>query len=384
MDKKQHTPKMTGALAFSVPARFADEDIAEILTVNATHPERGRVIEVYGAMNPSWLQSGRSASVLPRVSRSQLRAYVTRLRNHGIDFNYVLNPSCISNRELSEPFQARFRDFASSLVDMGIRRVTCASHTLLPLISQVQGLRVAVSTISDLSQPTGLRYLSEFPAVDRICVPERFNRNLKVLRECVRLAAPIEVTTIVNNLCLLSCPFRTAHYNYYSHPHPDGPDPCIVACGLSRLRDPSLLIKSPWIRPEDIDLYAGVGIRLFKIAGRGLRHPRFGDMVMAYKMRVFDGDLVSMLYAFSPNEYWQLFSLPSGDVARIMPKILARPEGCSEYSCPRCGICDAWSKRVRAVRSERRKNAALREFREYAVSLPPVRGRRVKHQEGTG
>jgi hypothetical protein len=107
-------------------------------------------------------------------------------------------------------------------------------------------------------------------------------------------------------------------------------------------------------------------------------------MVMAYKRRAFEGDLVSMLYAFSPNEYWQLFSLQSGAVARIMPKILARPEGCSEYFCPRCGICDSWSKRVRVVRSERRKNAALREFREYALSLPPARRRRVKHQDGRG
>jgi hypothetical protein len=45
-------------------------------------------------------------------------------------------------------------------------------------------------------------------------------------------------------------------------------DYCYYRCTFQKLTDPVEYLRSPWIRPEDVEVYEDLGIDLFKVAGR--------------------------------------------------------------------------------------------------------------------
>ena len=68
-----------------------------------------------------------------------------------------------------------------------------------------------------------------------------------------------------------------------------------------RLEDPSLFIKSAWIRPEDLSRYEALGYTTFKLIERGMPSAELLKRVAAYSARRFDGNLAELLlpYCFS-------------------------------------------------------------------------------------
>jgi collagenase-like PrtC family protease len=58
--------------------------------------------------------------------------------------------------------------------------------------------------------------------------------------------------------------------------------------------DPVELLKSPWIRPEDIPHYEAIGYDRFKITERFKRTPLLLENVRAYENRRYDGNLLDL------------------------------------------------------------------------------------------
>ena len=323
---------------FSVPSDFKLKTLRTLSQLNL----KGNIIveETYGSLNPSPLLSGRSYNVIPKVDMDKLEKYIRLSKEVNIGFNYLINLSCTANLELYRKERKQNEKIILDLFNIGVTRFTIASKKYIKIFESFKGIDLTISTISQLYEPCGIKYIKKFSNVRRICLPEKFNRNLSVLKSTIEHAYPLEVSVIVNNMCLLDCPFRNQHYNYYSHLHPDGPDPNIVACSLARLEDPIQLIKSPWIRPEDLNTYVENGVKIFKIAGRGLRKANFIKMLEAYSERYYTGDLVQLFRAFSPNKYWDIFQISSEAVRNELHRIISKKNGCNELECEKCRICD--------------------------------------------
>lgn len=330
--------KQMESAVFSVPADFKKETLKQYYEFN----QQGdlKIDETYGCLNPSILNSGRSNSIIPKVTIAQLQEYVTYSYSYNINFNYLINLSCTSNLELFKDSKKEIENLIRNLIGIGINRFTLSSHTFLPFFCDYKNIELSISTISQLYKADGLRFLKLFPNVKRICLPENINRNLILLKEIITLSEPLKLSVIVNNLCLLECPFRHQHYNYYSHGHPDvGPDPNIIACCSIRLTNPISIFKSPWIRPEDLNRYISIGVKNFKIAGRSLRNPNFIKMLNIYRKGHFEGNLIELFRAFSPNSFWDNFILPADLVNSTINKVLSKKRGCTGNECYNCNIC---------------------------------------------
>jgi hypothetical protein len=69
-----------------------------------------------------------------------------------------------------------------------------------------------------------------------------------------------------------------------------------------RLEDPSLFIRSGWIRPDDIPVYEDIGFTRFKLTERGIPSSELLKRVKAYSARSFDGNLADLLLPYGFRE----------------------------------------------------------------------------------
>jgi collagenase-like PrtC family protease len=329
---------------FAVPADFRPETIAALAHANATLDLPVR--QVYGSLNPSPYGSGRRAGLLRTVTPEELRRYIACAAAAGIEFDYTLNFSSLGNREYGG--REELRRFLGELAGLGVRRFTVALPTILDVFADLPEVRVTISTILAVQSPVAMRFVEQFPWVDRVCVPESLNRDLPKLERLCR-ATRLEISTIVNSFCLLWCPFRAPHYDYESHA-PEGPHDYLGRlCDSVRRREPAAILGSPWIRPEELDRYLALGVSLFKFSGREMPRPDFPRSVRSYNERRYEGDLIDLLTGFSAARSMYAIRLHNRALDRLMPRILARRSGCHPLYCDECGVCSgpeaasAWS-----------------------------------------
>jgi collagenase-like PrtC family protease len=119
-------------------------------------------------------------------------------------------------------------------------------------------------------------------------------------------------------------------------------DYSLMWCTSEKTRDPGLMLKSPWIRPEDLAVYEAMGYDEFKLAGREMDRPWVERVVRAYAARRHDGDLNQLILGFDQME-------PFGNVpVRIDNRKLDgfidffhKKHDC-RLGCRDCHYCDDW------------------------------------------
>jgi len=72
-----------------------------------------------------------------------------------------------------------------------------------------------------------------------------------------------------------------------------------VSCAVRAASDGSVaVIKSAWIRPEDLAVYEAMGYTTFKLLERGIPSAELLRRVKAYSERRFDGNLAELLLSY--------------------------------------------------------------------------------------
>lgn len=266
------------------------------------------VVELFGKLREDAVGGGRAPYQLARVSRRRLAAHVRHARDAGIGFNYLLNASCLGNREMTRAGQREIEDLAGWLRDIGVESVTVSSPYLLRLVkARYPGLKVRVSVFAGVDRVRKAQMWEEMGAdcivLDSILVNREF-RTLERIRKGVRC----DLELLVNNNCLSGCALSPMHMNALSHAGQSWHgnrgfviDWCFLRCTEIKLREPVNYIRSEWIRPEDLHVYEGLGYDLFKIAERDIPTEVMTTRVRAYAGRRYDGNLLDLVqpYAFS-------------------------------------------------------------------------------------
>lgn len=360
------------------------------LTVAANYdpqvvPELGKypVREVYGKFPVDFVGGGRPSYMGTPLSRRDLRDYVAILARHGIAFNYLLNSSCMGNREWTRQFQRKITSLLRDLTEWGITRLTVSTPFLLELIkTRFPAFHVKVGIYAQVDTVKRAKFWEDLGA-DAINL-ESFSINRDFARlEAIRKAVRCDLQLIANHPCLPNCPLQYYHMNGIAHGS-DGSggifiDYCFLRCSRLRLEEPANFIRSAWIRPEDLHVYESLGYTTFKLLERGMPSEDLLKRVKAYSERRFEGNLAEILlpYGFKQaprkQRFWalryfikpwqmnlrrgrKLLDLIKGqgmlfparnqpiriDSAGIPDNFLDgfRARDCAQLDCRQCGYCD--------------------------------------------
>lgn len=256
------------------------------------------VEEVYGKLTSDFLGGGRSSATLPDVNKRTLKEHIAHCHEHGIRFNYLLNPAALDGSEQTRRGQRRIRSFLSFLSDAGVDAVTVASPLLLRMVKkEFPQLRVRVSVFATIDSPRKAREWQDQGA-DALCISGiAVNRDFRALRE-IRAAVDCELQLIVNSNCLPDCAYENTHMHLLTQASRAGHrnkgfsvDYCLVHCNARRMHDIRNLLCSIWIRPEDLSIYEEFGYDSFKIIERSSPTSTLVERVRGYAERRYDGNL---------------------------------------------------------------------------------------------
>jgi len=264
-------------------------------------------------------------------------------------------------------------------------------------------LKIKVSTTARVNTVRkALQY--EDMGVEEIIIDEHINREFKTL-EAIRKAVTCHLELIVNNICLWQCPYNYEHVNHDGHASREGEEEqyCYLQypgylCLYRKLTDPVELLKSPWIRPEDIRHYEAVGYERFKITERFKRTPLLLENVKVYENRRYDGNLLDLFTlprkgAFTPihleyfiqpehvnimkvSELEKVFDLEVRELVQLDNQKLEgfiehfKNGDCNQTSCSQCNYCESVFERAAVVKKKDVEQAAkkVRDFSEKLVS----------------
>lgn len=256
------------------------------------------VREIYGAIPGGPVGGGRPGFLLGSRSSRHALAHVGRVRDRGWDFSLTLNAPCMG--PMGEGERRRILDHVDRARGSGANGVTVSIPLLAEILrARFPDLRIKVSVIAHVGTASAVRAW-EALGVDEINVDFNANRDFPRLQR-LRGAARRDLSLLVNDLCLLHCPWRISHYNYVGHASQGSRratvDDCFFRCHHHKVTHPRSLLQSPWIRPEDLHLYEALGFVRFKLAGRTRSTQDIVRAARAYASRRWDGNLLRLLEA---------------------------------------------------------------------------------------
>jgi len=359
---------------------------------------------LFGKLPFDVVGGARPGFVLPQVDRNYVERYIESCHEAGLEFSYLLNAPCLGNLQYSKKGYGQLFDLLEWIDQSGADSVVVGIPYLIDLVrKRFPRLKIKVSTTARVSTVRkALQY--EAMGVEEIIIDEHINREFKTL-EGIRKAVKCNLELIVNNICLWQCPYNYEHVNHDGHASREGEEEqyCYLQypgylCLYRKLTEPVELLKSPWIRPEDIAHYEDLGYDHFKITERFKRTPLLLEHVKAYENRYYDGNLLDLFTlprkgAFTPvhleyfikpehvnimkvSELGSVFNLEVRELIQLDNRKLDgfleyfKKNDCNQTSCSICRYCENFFEKVAVVKDQEVKRAAqkVRDFSEKLLS----------------
>lgn len=272
------------------------------------------VYEVYGKLTKDIIGGCRPTVVLGNIDRKKLEKEISTAHSYGIEFNYILNSSCLNNIEYSRYGVREINKLLDYLCQLKVDTVTVTIPYLAKYIrTNFPKLKISVSTLSGVDNIKKYELWQDLGA-DSINLAVSVNRNFELLAQ-LNKRAKCKTKIMVNQCCELDCIYYNYHTNINSHQTQKlfgfPLDFCSFNCKYRRTKDVSQLLSSPWIRPEDLEIYEKYGIKLFKIVQRQDPTEKLVRSTKAYFQRKYDGNLLDIMnFVYNQNvSFWRDFSV---------------------------------------------------------------------------
>jgi len=360
------------SMRYSIAANW---DLGLLEKLEETHVEG-----LYGQMWGDPLGGGRMSFFIPKVGKKEVASFIAEVKRRGLSFNYLINATCLDNLEFTKKGYKKIAEHIEWIASTGADMVTITLPFLLQLVKKdFPHLKVCVSSFARV-QNVHLAHHWEEMGADKIILPERIARDFRTLR-LIRKTVSCKLELIANHCCLFHCPFDLHHRNMVSHGSQDGhpcggfaPDYCKLACQRLKLFRPAELIKSRWIRPEDVDCYEAMGIDCLKLVERFRGTQSLLHIIDAYEHKSYSGNLAKLLSLpqegayLSPNlEIIQRPDLIEPEKMKEIMEVLGEPfpgkiyidnskfngfldyfkkVDCLRTDCNRCGYCEKVASQV--------------------------------------
>lgn len=358
------------------------------------------IYEVFGSLPSSFMGTMLTRASLPQVTPEELKDFVNKIHTMNIKFSYALNALSMGNFEYTNEGQREVSEFLEWLDDISVDSVIVSNPFLAMFIKvNFPSFEISISSAASVDSLQKARYWEEMGA-SSIKLPLAVNRNFPLIKSLTE-NIKIDVEVMVNQLCLYQCSlerYHTVTTNTDSQviqkkkevlPFPDW---CRLKCNLIRWSNPTELIKSPIIRPEDIPLYQKYGIKYFKIIGRNKNmRAKIINIIKAYKNETWQGNLLDIvgvnanpppyeLTQFYPEkEFKRYFSEPlyyidNAKLDGFIDYFIENGHKCS-HMCGICQYCDEIAERVIELPSEERLKEFLHALKNMEAAL--------EHREGS-
>ncbi len=279
------------------------------------------VDSVFARLSTDATGGGRAAFVLPKLSRKKAEGYVKYTHSKGLKFIYLYNAACLGNMEFTREGRKRLVEEVEWAVEKaGVDAITVSTNYLFRLLRRKYpklkvGLGLFIMKAGELER---FKYYQDQGA-GYITLDFNHARDFKMM-ERIRKAIKCELHVFVNNICLFSCPHLVYHSNVLTHMSQEKSPSSRVCvdyhtwtCDKIKIEKPEELIKSRWIRPEDLHIYEEMGYTHFKITDRSRATRWLLRTTKAYIDRRYNGNLCDILSLEIP-----------GDEKNIQPEINKR------------------------------------------------------------
>jgi collagenase-like PrtC family protease len=321
----------------------------------------GKVQEVFGSYRANIVGSGRPSLILPEVTSTQARDHIELAHSMGLRFNYLINASCMGNREFSPKHHRELLEYLDEIVNLGADSVTVSLSFLMEVIrDQYPDMEIVASSICRIDSVRKAVFFEKLGA-DRIILAKETRRNFGML-ERIRRAVNCQLELLGNTACIFQCPYEISHGNINAHGsqisnqgygghYTEYP---MFRCNLHRLAEPAEFLRSGWIRPEDVGRYQKLGMDYIKIEGRQQPTEWLLNCAEAYMARRYDGNVFDLL-GESVLGYFQHSPLNEEPLDPLEIVIDNRglegfldffEEGNCKDDCTTCGYCQEWTEKT--------------------------------------
>jgi len=285
--------------------------------------------EVYVGF-PEFVGTGRATLYKPNFE--DLAKQVNYAKKHNIRFEVVINASCIGGMHLTPKGINYINWIFSQLKNIGVDSVALSDPYLVDLAKN-NGLEVNVSCIALVDSLDKAMFWDE-KEVYAITLDSSINRHFDVIQE-IKENVSCKLKILVNEACLYKCPMRTQHFNFFSHANaqniPALDDYYYNKCINLRVKKKELIIKSPFVRPEDLKHYKGL-VDIFKISGRSHPIGWIKRVLNAYLNEKWEGNLMELLDC--PRELEHFYYLDN----KALNGAIEYWTSCNKL-CSKCNFC---------------------------------------------
>ncbi|TBR19120.1 hypothetical protein EPO66_00880, partial [bacterium] len=302
-------------MRLTVTTNWADDFIEKISGFKEVSWIRGRLYkdEVGGQL------SYRNFANIP--TRKTVEKNIKKIHSIGKEFSYIIDGHCLENKEYSWEGQERIRELIKWISDSGADSVTVAIPHLVEVIKgQFPSLKIDFGTHRSLAEIQRLKYFDKL-GCDTIAVRSDYNRNFALLK-LFKKSVKCKLKLTLNSLCLYYCNFANDHENLLSHTSNFTTKSKFsryynFVCDFERMESPEEVIKSPFIRPEDLAVYESLGFEDFILEPNSALTEDVLCMINAYTSRKYEGNLLEIMSVMGEKP----FSDGKGRIDKRAPRL---------------------------------------------------------------
>jgi len=287
-------------MKLTVPTNWQGDLVARI--------KRPQVDAVFGKLREDYVGGGRPSLALPGITKAKAASHIKAIRAEGMKFHYLLNASCMDNREVTRSGQDGIIRLLSWLSEINVDGIVLTIPYLLEFAKRkYPKFEFSVSCFANVNSVEKAKFWEDLGASVITLSLVEANRNFKLL-EKIRKSVSCQLQLIVNETCLQDCPMYFYHNNTTSHSSQRFGvnnafmiDYCRLSCKYKKIVNPVNFIRASWIRPEDLSVYENVGIDRFKLVDRCMNTDAIVLAVDAYSKRSYPGNLNDLFLNASKN-----------------------------------------------------------------------------------
>lgn len=350
-----------GEIKLLLPSNWDDSIIA------AADP--ALVDSLYAKAASDEFGGGRPAFVTASAGAARIVEHIAAARKKGLGFTYLLNASCLGNREFSGEFQKKLFGLVDHLAGAGVTGITAADPVLAgAIIKKYPSIRVGLSLFSMVSSVDQARRYEDL-GVSSVLLS---NPNDFRLIASVRGAVSCRIILLANLGCSIFCNEGLVHSYFDSHSSQSCHRSCAASfdhhrlmCSIKKIADPASTLKTMYVRPEDVYLYRALGVDRLKIVDRSYPAPAIIEIYRRYADGYFEGNFLSLVNpsnyinsvarsgAFVKAPAFNMF-VDNTALCGMKEEIMKRGVECSVRDCPSCGICEKYFRKAASYSEESR------------------------------